>query len=264
IGLVWGYDADHPFDSQCENFKEAGARFYVCPGTSSWNSLVGRTENALGNLANAARNGLQHGASGYLITDWGDGGHLQYLPISYPGICAGAAMSWCPESNAEPDVARAVDELVVRDTAGQFGDLLLEMGRVCDLIPKRFANGTAFSRLLFADIGAEGLLKGLTAPALEACIARFDELAARIAGARPQRGDAELLKAELRNAIAMAKHGAERGLAGLDEEHLDPAAFRHALQHAISQHEELWLARNRPGGLNESSGRLRRQLAKLG
>ena len=64
-------------------------------------------------------------------------------------------------------------------------------------------------------------------------------------------------------AAAMARCGAARGLAGLDRKHYDRAALRHALQHAISQHEQLWLARNRPGGLTDSSARLRAQLRRL-
>lgn len=44
----------------------------------SWNSLIGRTENAIENLRNAAREGSKHGAEGYLITDWGD--HFRDLP----------------------------------------------------------------------------------------------------------------------------------------------------------------------------------------
>lgn len=61
IALEWGYEADHPFDADGAKFTEAGVPFYVCPGTSSWNSLVGRTDNALGNLLNAAENGLKQG-----------------------------------------------------------------------------------------------------------------------------------------------------------------------------------------------------------
>ena len=33
----------------------------------------------------------------------------------------------------------------------------------------------------------------------------------------------------------------------------DPAKFRDDLRHVIAEHEELWLARNRIGGLHESS-----------
>ncbi len=54
IALEWGYEADHPFDEHAAHFAASGVPFYLCPGTSSWNSVGGRTENALGNLRNAA------------------------------------------------------------------------------------------------------------------------------------------------------------------------------------------------------------------
>src|ERR1700722_1905608 len=78
IALEWGYEADHPFDKEGKCFADAGVPYYVCPGTSGWCSIAGRTDNAMCNLKSAAENGLRHGAVGYLNTDWGDHGHLQY------------------------------------------------------------------------------------------------------------------------------------------------------------------------------------------
>jgi hypothetical protein len=71
----------------------------VCPGTSSWNTVVGRTDNAIANLVNAAHHGRENGAVGYLITDWGDNGHWQTLPVSYLGFLAGAGLAWNAEAN---------------------------------------------------------------------------------------------------------------------------------------------------------------------
>jgi hypothetical protein len=263
VALEWGYEAGHDFNKRCRAFKDAGASFYVCPGTSSWNSLTGRVPNCIGNLTNAAANGLKHGAIGYLITDWGDGGHHQYLPISYPGIFAGAALSWCAKRGRTPDVASAMDSMVFQDETGQLGRLLLDLGSVYELLPRKPSNNTLFNGLLFFDIGTERLLKDLTPASLKKCVARFDELASEISGTRPLVGDGALVKAELLNAAAMARCGAARGLAGLDSKYYDRPGLRHALQHIISQHEQLWLARNRPGGLNESSARLRVQLRQL-
>jgi len=104
IALEWGYDADHPFDEHGRLFATSGIPFYVCPGTSSWNSIAGRTDNAIANLLSAAENGLKHGAIGYLNTDWGDNGHWQPLPVSYLGFAVGAAYSWNLESNRHMDV----------------------------------------------------------------------------------------------------------------------------------------------------------------
>lgn len=91
--------------------------FYVCPGTSAWNTITGRTDNAILNLINAgtdglcdvgtsflispiaAHNGHAHGAVGYLITDWGDNGHWQTLPISYLGYMVGAGLAWNAEAS---------------------------------------------------------------------------------------------------------------------------------------------------------------------
>ncbi|MHC4917761.1 MAG: beta-N-acetylhexosaminidase, partial [Planctomycetota bacterium] len=263
IGLVWGYEFDEAFSRKCRQFKEAGARFYVCPGTSSWNSLAGRTDNCFGNLENAARSGLRHGAIGFLNTDWGDGGHLHYWPISYPGVFMGAALSWSFKANRDADVAGAIDSLALADEAHVLGQLLLDVGRVLNLIPRRFYNCSPFYDLLFREIGKEHLPEGVTASPLKKCLQKFDQLEARLADARPGCEDGELVKAEIKNAIAMARFATRRALAGLDEEYLDRPGLRHALQHAIWQHEELWLARNRRGGLRESSGALRAQLADL-
>ena len=94
VMLEWGYEAGHPFDKDCARFADAGREFYVCPGTGGWSTFGGRVENTWANLVSAAVEGHRHGASGYLITDWGDHGHLQPPPVSYPGLTAGAALSW--------------------------------------------------------------------------------------------------------------------------------------------------------------------------
>ncbi len=55
IALEWGYEAEHPFQENLPRFAKAGLEFYVCPGTSSWNSIAGRTDNALRNIEAAVR-----------------------------------------------------------------------------------------------------------------------------------------------------------------------------------------------------------------
>ena len=74
IALDWGYEGNHPFMDEAAKFAAAGLDFYVCPGTSSWNSLAGRVENMRENMIAAERAGHLHGAKGFMVTDWGDGG----------------------------------------------------------------------------------------------------------------------------------------------------------------------------------------------
>jgi hypothetical protein len=136
----------------------------------------------------------------------------------------------------------------------------MELGRVCELVPRRPANATTFNRLLFAEPGAEWVHEGLSAVDLRKCVRRLDALAERVGRARPQAPDGELVKAELLNSAAMARLGCRRGLAALSPSEVEAGELRRELQHVIGEHERLWLARNRPGGLHESSGRLRRRL----
>jgi hexosaminidase len=96
--LDWGYEANHPFEKEAMQFEHTGIPFYVCPGTSTWMTLIGRLDNAEANLENAARSGLKHGAKGFLITDWGDGGHPQPLAVSYFPYAIGAGLAWCRQS----------------------------------------------------------------------------------------------------------------------------------------------------------------------
>ncbi len=128
IALEWGYEADHPFAEKSELFAESGVPFYVCPGTSTWMSLSGRTDNMLGNIRNAVENGLKYGAIGMLNTDWGDRGHWQQLPISYAGFAYGAALSWNAAGNYDVDLPAALNAFAFGDSAGVMGKLAFDLG----------------------------------------------------------------------------------------------------------------------------------------
>ncbi|MBU4461376.1 MAG: family 20 glycosylhydrolase, partial [Verrucomicrobia bacterium] len=126
IAMEWGYEARHPFAEHGRKFAAAKIPFHVVPGTSSWNSLLGRTDNAMENLRNAALNGLANGATGLLVTDWGDNGHWQFLPVSFAPFAYGAAVSWAFERNRDLPLARALDAHVFLDAAGVMGQAALD------------------------------------------------------------------------------------------------------------------------------------------
>jgi hexosaminidase len=250
IALEWGYEADHPFDREGKMFADAGVPFYVCPGTSSWNSIAGRTDNALANLKNAAENGLKQGAIGYLITDWGDHGHLQYLPISYLGFAAGAAYSWCLESNRNLDIVAALDVHVFNDSANILGRLAYDLGNIYQFCSKPMPNASALFRVLVPSSADPHPEVGLTLESLSACESAIISAVSPLDSSKSRRSDAGLIADEFRNAAAMLLHAiqlARAKLKGMDYPKADAL---------VSEHRRLWLARNRPGGLEESVGRL--------
>ncbi len=261
IALEWGYEATHPFARDCKLFKDSSVPFYVCPGTSSWGSLIGRSANCLGNLASAAKNGSRFGAVGYLITDWGDNGHHQYLPASYLGLTAGAAYSWCYRSNSGIDIAAALDQHVFFDAAGVLGTVCRDIGNAYTQLPDKAVNGTIFNRLFFWNFDGK-LPTQSTGKQLKAVRSMLQNLRERVTTAKPQRHDGDLIVREIRNNILMAIHGIDRALLYKKETcAVDPALSD--IQHILSEHEQLWLARNRPGGLHESSDFIRQRIEAL-
>jgi len=129
IALNWGYEADHPFDREAEMFAKAKIPFYVCPGTSTWQTLIGRHDNALANMRAAAQAGLKHGAIGYLITDWGDGGHPQPLAVSYLPYLGGASLSWCAKTFDEAKLIPVLNRDVFKDPTGNAAKAVFALGR---------------------------------------------------------------------------------------------------------------------------------------
>jgi hexosaminidase len=238
--LAWGYEAEH-------TFTDPGRPFFVCPGTSSWNSIAGRTENCLANQRNAATAGLQHGAIGYLNTDWGDNGHWQYLPVSYLGFAAGAALSWCHAANGDRDFVDALDVHVFRDSARVMGRLAYDLGNAYRCVELPVPNGTALFHLLrqsrthrvFGAVSQENLQKTRE---------YVRDVMRPLAGARMQRADAALIQAEFANAARMLTLACDRGCADSDA-----GGLAEEMRAILAEHRRLWLARNREGGLADSS-----------
>jgi len=247
VALEWGYEADHPFGEHGALFAKSGVPFYVCPGTSSWNSLSGRTTNMLANLRSAAENGLTHGACGYLVTDWGDGGHWQPLAVSFAGYVCGAALAWGCRRNAGIDLAAAMDAQISEG----LGQTLLELGDVYLKCGALRGNGTELFHIL-SKPRTRPLAAGVTRTSLQHVLDDVDRLAASL----PR--SPTVVAQETQQVVRMLRAACHRGLALLDGE-IDSPATRLPLaretDELMASHAAVWRLRNREGGLRESLGR---------
>ena len=269
IALVWGYSADYPFDSNCKKFHESGSPFYVCPGTSSWNSLVGRNQNAFANLKNAAINGIKHGAMGFLNTDWGDGGHWQPLSVSYPTYLYGAAVSWGFEANQNSDVGKLVSRYIFNDPTEKSGQALLDIGNAYLKTGINVTNSSLFNNLLRSP--SRIIPKGTTKEGLQSTIEYLDKNLQILVNAPMATEDANIIKTKMTLAVNMAKLGCKIGLARLSvpmqELEKISASKRKELateyENLLEEHKKLWTLRNRPGGLHISAGNLERSLMQF-
>jgi hypothetical protein len=263
VALEWGYEAGHPFDAHSAQFRAAGLQFYVCPGTSAWNSLAGRTANALGNLRNAAENGLKHEASGYLITDWGDNGHWQTLPVSFLGLAMGAAYAWAWEANRDVGVASVVSRFAFDDVTGNAGGAAYDLGNVYQAMGLDLHNSSPLFWMLQKPLTEiRGYHETVSAARLAETLDAIDQACAPLASARIQRPDAELIQREFDLTARMLRHAAHRAqfaFGACSHSNLDLSRDLHTI---IGDYRDIWLSRNRIGGLSDSAERLEKALAE--
>lgn len=260
IALEWGYEADHPFDEHGRLFAASGIPFYVCPGTSSWCSIAGRTDNATANLLRAAEQGLKHGAIGYLNTDWGDYGHWQAWPVSYLGLMCGAAYSWSLESNREMDVAWQLSWHGFGDASGAMGRAVYDLGNLYQLPGIKLHNSSSYFWILQWPLDQIRSHPAAQAEVFEETLRALVAAEAAFAQANLEREDAGLIRAEFGYTTRLLRHACRRGLLAIED---DPGRARRMRQELgedlsgmVEDFRKAWLERNRPGGLVESTKRM--------
>lgn len=92
IALDWGYDQiqSQMMGEHCAHLAANGVEFYVVPGNSMWNSNLGRSDCMIFNVRTAGEVGRNHGAKGYLLTDWGN----NFLSMLYFPLALAAQYAW--------------------------------------------------------------------------------------------------------------------------------------------------------------------------
>lgn len=274
--LDWGYEKEHPAAKRAKRLADAGYSFCLCPGTNSWLSFTGMTDNMLACIQNTAAAAWKYGAEGLIVTDWGDMGHLQYLPVSWAGILAAAAYAWNENGTDEKGLAAALDRFVFMDRAGVMGQLCLDAGRYCQYeefrIPCRTLASTVLSSGLVTKEEYEKTLQ-FAAQSItfftkedfcktylnsyenrkkingEAIRNYIREISGRLSQSDMHCADSKTVLAEYRNALKMAEV-----MTGLREVMLEDASadgLGAVLDGVITEHRRLWHIRNKACGCEE-------------
>jgi hypothetical protein len=201
-------------------------------------------------------------AKGYLITDWGDNGHWQTLPISFLGLAMGAAYSWCVESNRDQDIKTVVSYYMFEDESGAMGNVVYELGNLYRLTGRNLSNQSFLFWLLqtrWDDIGDE-----IEDPEVRANLGdilhQIDQIMENLTTEEMARPDADIIRGEINLAADMLRHACRRGLlSGLATQDQN-AELRADLEAIIAEFRRIWLLRNRPGGLEDSVRRFEKML----
>lgn len=257
IVIDWGYEADYPFRETARKFAKSGIPFWIAPGTSAWNSIGGRLQNMRSNIDAAATAAVENGASGFLITDWGDAGHWQAYPIRLPGILYGAACSWNPETNREIDIAEALDRHIFQATKGSPGRILCDLGRLYLTANATASNASLLFRLLnqpYTTPVPPGTITHQSLCEAETVCMRAEKHLATI---RIDVDDAALLLAEIRITIhflLFSLHYAAARLHGFTPE--ISRLLNSERQTLRQEYISCWRKRNRLSGLADSLTRI--------
>jgi hypothetical protein len=239
IALDWGYEGGHPFMSEAEQFGRAGLDFYVCPGTSSWNSLAGRVENMRENMKTAEAAGRRFGAKGFMVTDWGDGGHWQPLVVSLPGLVLGGNLAFSGPSANKMNLEEALNGVM----GVPLGGTLLRLGTLYLRGGALRANASELFRILANDHGYSrhpGLTDSVLAEVSSVAEGCRHAAAAYAGGAYPNAWAQEIV--HVANLVDAACNRRDAG----------------RLRFLREEHDQVWRLRNRPGGMEDSRSKLPR------
>jgi hexosaminidase len=287
--LDWGYESLYPFEKNGFRLDSARVSYFVCPGTSSWTSITGRTVNMLDNIENATINGKKYGAKGMLVTDWGDMGHWQYLPVSYAGYAAAGALGWNSSSRGIMPMQRFLDTYIFRDSVSKMAGFVLNMGRYNHFEEFKMLNMTTTMMSFQLGIqdkvmvdailrkainGITDLMKDLAPELIDEVSDRYhnrinydyaglnsflDQQLTVLDNVKMEISDSALIKDEYRNAISLIRLGSELKLYILEKNSMTLASRMAQLNKMnrlcslyLTENHRLWMIRNKPGEYDKS------------
>ena len=195
------------FRDRAASFIERGIPFWVAPGTNAWRSLIGRLDEGLGNLVDAAEVGIEHQSAGYLVTSWGNNGYWDPPTVSIPPIAAGGALSWALEANRGltdfGELSGVLNRHFFDDASGVIGEVLCAIGRIADALGTHILNTTPLWVVL--QTGGDLPARHTPSPeALEHARRVLVDARARLDTATPTVADAENVVSEIRFVIDMS------------------------------------------------------------
>ncbi len=258
ILLDWGYEAQPGYPS-LQALAQSGRPFYVCPGTSTWNTLFPRIDNSLINIRNYVRDGLAAGAIGMLLTDWGDLGHYQPLSHSWYSYLFGAEMAWSGAATSTELFNQAFGSLFLGDPSGRAVAAIQRLGRAVEQPALAFPNRSDTVYALYDEPLVGKLIRSVPGEVLtemvaaaEAALPAFARLPDALlrhellftAHQMIYAGNKVLLGQAIHRALHdLAEHAEPTpdGIARLDSHISDMQKLRAELPPMVAEFEQLWL-----------------------
>ncbi|HNZ49915.1 MAG TPA: family 20 glycosylhydrolase [Bacilli bacterium] len=265
--IDWGYDGNYPFSAHLQKLHDLGIKFLAAPGTSSWCSFLGRKDDWLENITNACLQVKTLNGEGIILTDWGDFGHLQFLPISYAPLVLAGLMSWRVQEGTQFLLRDYLNQYVFLDQANIMADTIIDLGLYYHYLNEYRSNGTTtFHNFMWATVAVkeknpieyflERSKTTILSSSKHALLEQFLALQTK-ALTQTKMVDGQLIVSELKQSIQLVLL-----IQYLNQSFNEELSIKERLSFVqkildaetafLAQQEELWLARNKAGGLKDS------------
>lgn len=267
--IDWGYDANYPFSKNLKKLADLGIKFLAAPATTSWCSFLGRTNDWWENIQNACIYTKEYNGEGLIVTDWGDFGHLQFLPISYAPVVFSALMSWRVKEGTFFSLHEYLNKFVFKDTEAIMADVMYELGNYYRYYNDYRSNGTvAFHTFMWATYGAteadpynyylERMKNSTLSRTKYNLMSEFlNERLKELDFANMNIVDGELIKDEIRHSVYLVKLinslNFSYNLSLSKAERINILEnIINSKDYLIEEHRRLWLERNKVSDLDDS------------
>src|SRR5207245_2804620 len=169
------------------------------------------------------------------------------------------------------DLPSALSLHAFDDPSGATGRIACDLGNAYQINGAKTRNGSLLSQLYFLPLESDWPMQRARPDGFEDTTAQLAETIGRLNPAAMRRCDANLIVEELQCATELASIGAAIG-AGKSARANGGAASKvrtnsrragKRIEPLLPEYERLWRARNRPGGMPDSTARLRDLAASL-
>lgn len=253
IILVWGYEPELPWVEWLEAASREGNEVWVCPGTSSWLSITGRTFERRRNITEVMKAGELMGVKKMLITEWGDRGHFQQLPITLTALAEAASLAWNPYLLPDPET---IGTLLFGESGTALPAWIFTLGDI-DLLLRRLSLPL---RNIKPIVNRSALYNELYEPAVSKArrgeVSQWEEVGITLEYMErifPSIED-PVVGRELKWTLDLARWAVIKALwrrRGCSEREVGEMLKRE-WERMKDEFKALWLMRSRPGGLNHS------------
>ena len=191
-------------------------------------------------------------SSRYALTDWGTSVTTSSPSLQH-AIIEASALSWNQSSNGEYNLDDAVDSTFLHGKSSATAKAILELSKIVNSFEYRPHNRTLLNDLLMSTgRKLKDQLSHTSSGELEQCRERLIKFISSMKADQPSSKASDLVSRELLFTSELLEFATRKGLKAFSEAdgNLQEERVR------VCEYRSLWLARNRPGGLDESAAYL--------